>query len=459
MAEPATATLDQLAAQFPDGVLETDPDIVASYAHDESRFTDRHLPWAVASPSSTDEVATCVRLAAEAGIPVVVRGAGSGLSGAANAPEGSLVISTRRLDNIISIHPVDRYAVVQPGVVTGDVRAAVAKEGMFYPPDPGSVAFSTIGGNVATNAGGMCCVKYGVTGDFVIGLEAVLADGRIMRTGRRTMKGVAGYDLTRLLVGSEGTLAVITEITLRLVPASAPASTMVATFAMLGDAGRAVQAIAAAGVDTSMLELMDATTLRAVEAKAHLGFDTNIAAALIVQSDAPTAADQLAAAENACRSVGATEVIVSGDPAEADMLLEARRLALPALEDLGDWLLDDVCVPRSRVVDLIEHIARVSTEESLEIGVFGHAGDGNMHPTVIFDNADPNSRAAAVRAFNKITARTLELGGTVTGEHGVGRLKAGWLLQELDPVSLDVQQQIRRTLDPGGLFNPGAVLT
>jgi glycolate oxidase len=455
---PAAGDRDRLVARFPAGVLTTDQDIVASYAHDESRLSERNMPWAVASPATTDEVAQCMRLAAGAGIPVVVRGAGSGLSGAANAPAGALVLSTHRMARILEINVADRLAVVQPGVVTGALRAAVAEVGLFYPPDPGSVAFSTMGGNVATNAGGMCCIKYGVTGDFVVELEAVLADGRVMRTGRRTLKGVAGYDLTHLLVGSEGTLAIITEITVRLLPAPARAATMVAMFASLGDAGRAVAAIGEDAVDTSMLELMDRTTLGAVERKAHLGFDEDVAAALIVQSDAPSSADQLAAAESACRRCGATEVVISSDPDEADLLLQARRLALPALEELGDWLLDDVCVPRSRVVDLVEHIQRVGAEEGLEIGVFGHAGDGNMHPTIIFDENDEASRTAALRAFDSITACALDLGGTITGEHGVGRLKGRWLLRELDPVSAEVQAAVRRALDPQGLLNPGCVL-
>jgi glycolate oxidase len=450
--------LADLARRFPPGVLETDPDVVAAFAHDESRLTRRELPLAVASPRSTEEVATCVRLAAEAGVPIFVRGAGSGLAGGANAAAGSLVLSTRRLNRILRIETDDRYAVVQPGVITGDLRAAVAELGLFYPPDPGSVGFSTIGGNVATNAGGMCCVKYGVTGDFVIGLEAVLADGRVLRTGRQTLKGVAGYDLTRVLVGSEGTLAVITEVTVRLMSAPAPASTMVANFTSLADAGRAVAAVGRAASDISMMELMDATTLQAVQAKVQLGFDRDCAAALIVQSDAGGAEVQIALAATLCREEGASDVFVSSDATEAELLLEARRQALPALEALGDWLLDDVCVPRSRVVDLVQLVARVGQEENLRIGVFGHAGDGNMHPTIIYDAHDPSSSAACLRAFERITACALQLGGTITGEHGVGRLKSRWLRRELDPVNMDVHARLKQAFDPAGILNPGGVL-
>lgn len=434
-------------------VVSTDPDVTASYGFDQSRFTDRATPPIVLAPSTTDEVARCLRVAAEQGWTVVPRGAGSGLSGAANGDAEAVVLSTHRMTSIVSIDPVERIAVVQPGVITGDLRAAVAERGLFYPPDPGSVAISTIGGNVSTNAGGMCCVKYGVTGDFVLGLEVVLADGRVMRTGRRTAKGVAGYDLTHLFVGAEGTLGVVTEVTVRLLPAPREPLTLVATFGTLTAAGEAVAAITASGVSVSMLEIMDRTTLRAVDRMARMGFDDDTAAMLLVQSDATDAAQVLADVEKAC--VGAVDVAVGDDPAEGAMLLEARRLALPALEQVGDWLLDDVCVPRSRIVDLIRHIEDVAADEQLTIGVFGHAGDGNMHPTIIYDESDPASRAAALRAFDRITAHALDLGGTITGEHGVGRLKKGWLAEELDETAVDVHRAVRDALDPDGRMNPG----
>ena len=257
-------------------LVTTDPEVVASFARDEAALgvqggAGGAGPLAVVSPRSTADVAAVLAIAHEHRVPVVVRGAGSGLSGAAAAPDGSVVLSTRRLARVLEVDPVERLAVVQPGVVTGDLRAAAADAGLFYPPDPGSVAFSTVGGNVATNAGGMCCVKYGVTGDFVLGLEVVLADGTVARTGRRTAKGVAGYDLTALVVGSEGTLGVITEITVRLLPAPGPARTLVATFPSLGAAGAAVAAVTRAGLDLSMLEVMDRTTLDAVDRLTGMG--------------------------------------------------------------------------------------------------------------------------------------------------------------------------------------------
>lgn len=442
--------------ELPAAVVQTDPDVVASFAHDEAQLVERALPVAVLSPRSTEEVSACLRSAATAGLAVVTRGAGTGLAGGANAPEGSVVLNTRRLDRIVSIDVEERLAVVQPGVITADLRSAAADVGLFYPPDPGSVAISTIGGNVATNAGGMCCVKYGVTGDYVLGLQAVLADGRVMRTGRRTVKGVAGYDLTSLLVGSEGTLGVVTEITLRLLPAPPPPATAVSTFASLADAGRAVERIAADGLDVSLLELLDATTLAAIDA--HTGMGLAAEAMLLVQSDLPDPASAIEAVQAACAAAGAVDVVVTTDTEEGAQLLEARRQALPALERLGDWLLDDVCVPRRAIVALVEGIARVAADVGLTIGVFGHAGDGNMHPTIVFDRHDPDSLAAAHRAFDAITVLALELGGTITGEHGVGRLKSGWLTRELDPVALDVHRAVKGALDPDGRLNPGSVL-
>jgi len=450
--------LAELSGALPPDAVVTDPDLLASYCRDESQFTDAATPIAVLAPRSTEEVAVCLRACAAAGVPVVTRGAGSGLSGGANAVADGVVLSTHRMNQIIDVDPVERLAVVQPGVVTAALRAAVAEQGLLYPPDPGSVAMCSIGGNVATNAGGMCCVKYGVTGDFVEALEVVLADGRVLRTGTRTVKGVAGYDLTSLFVGAEGTLGVVTEITVRLVPAPRPPLTLVATFDELSAAGRAVAGIATARVAPSAVEILDRTTLRAVDDVARMDLG-DAAAMLLVQADSSDAETLLATVEGICLQTGAADVAVSDDPDESTMLMEARRLALPALERLGTgWLLDDVCVPRARIVDLIEIVEGVARQTGLTIGVFGHAGDGNLHPTVVFDQGVEESRAAAHRAFDQITAAALELGGTITGEHGVGRLKAGWLTRELDPVALEVQRNVRRTFDPAGLLNPGVQL-
>ena len=452
--ESVRAVIDSLPAE----IVVVDPDIVLGYARDQSGFTDNAMPAAVLLPRTTDEVSACLAAAHRHSVAVVPRGAGSGLSGGANATEACIVLSLHRMTAIVEVDAVNRIAVVEPGVVTADLRARVATDGLFYPPDPGSVEFSTIGGNVATNAGGMCCVKYGVTGDFVLGLQVVLADGRVMRTGRRTVKGVAGYDLTHLMVGSEGTLGVITEITVRLLPAPRPAQTLVASFPTLDGAGRAVSGISASGSTPSMLEILDRTTVMAVDEMAKMGIGENTAALLLVQSDDVDADVVLTDIAALCTCFGAEDVVVSSDPAEASMLLEARRLALPALEGLGDWLLDDVAVPRSRITDLIASVEMIASETGLTIGVFGHAGDGNLHPTIIYDDSDDASRAAAMSAFDAITRRALELGGTITGEHGVGRLKTGWLSIEQDETALSVQHAVKAALDPSGILNPGAVL-
>ncbi len=451
-----TAVADALAA-LPPEIVETDPDIVAGYAHDESQLTARAVPAAVVSPRSTQETVAFMRAAHRAGLSVVTRGAGTGLCGGANAPSGAVVLSTRRMASVVDIDVQERTATVQPGLITADLRAAVAAVSLFYPPDPGSVAISSIGGNVATNAGGMCCVKYGVTGDYVLGLEVVLVDGRVMRTGRRTVKGVAGYDLTRLLVGSEGTLGVITEITVRLRPAPPAPATVVATFDELQAAGRAVAHLVTAGLDLSLLEILDRTTIRAIDRRTAMGIAAE--AMLLIQTDSADPGPVADRVREVCRTLGAADVAVTSDPAEGQMFLEARRQALPSLEHLGDWLLDDVCVPRNRIVPLIAGIQEVASEESLTIGVFGHAGDGNMHPTVIFDAQQPESVAAAQRAFDRITALALRLGGTITGEHGVGRLKAPWLTRELDPTALEMHRAVKSAFDPDHRLNPGSVLS
>lgn len=450
-------TVRDLQHLLPAGTVVTDPDVVASYARDQSRFTEHHLPLAVVMPRSTAEVSHTLRVLHELGVPVVPRGAGSGLSGGANATPDGVVLSMHRMNRILEIDPDNRIAVVQPGVVTADLRRAAGEVGLAYPPDPGSVEMCTVGGNAATNAGGMCCVKYGVTADFVIGLEVVLADGRVMRTGRRTVKGVAGYDLTHLFVGSEGTLGVITEITVRLVPKPRTAHTLVASFTELRTAGAVVTAVIRQGLTPSLLEILDRTTVQAVDGLTRMGLGQDVAALLLVQSDDSDAEDVLDAVEETCRALGASDLARTSDPDEAELLLQARRLALPALERLGNWLLDDVAVPRSRIVDLITAVEEISDRYGMVIGVFGHAGDGNLHPTVIFDDADPDSRAAALAAFGEITGQALELGGTVTGEHGVGRLKRLWLAQELNPTALEVHAAVRKALDPRGLMNPGAV--
>ncbi|MGM1058792.1 FAD-binding oxidoreductase [Saccharothrix sp. Mg75] len=442
-----------------DAVL-TDADVTAAYRRDMMPLAPHGQPLAVVLPSSAEQVQAVVRACAAAGTPVVPRGAGSGLSGAANAVEGCVVLVTTKMNAIVEVDPDNRLAVVEPGVVNLDLRAAVEKHGLFYPPDPSSYDWCTIGGNLATNAGGLCCVKYGVTTDSVLGLDVVLADGELLRTGRRTVKGVAGYDLTKLFVGSEGTLGVITRATLALRPLPQAPATLVATFGSTAAAGAAVSRVVAEGVVPSLMEIMDRTSIRAVEQ--HLKTDLNAGAALLLcQSDSggEAARRELAAIEEACAAAGAELVYATDDVSEGRDLLAARRAVLPALEVYGAWLTDDVCVPRTRIADLIAGCERIADEVGLRVAVVGHAGDGNMHPTIVYDPSSEGELARARRAFEEILGLGLALGGTVTGEHGVGKVKREWLEREIGPVGLRVHRDVKRALDPRNLFNPGSMFS
>lgn len=462
------STVDDLLAVLPADRVLTDPDLLAGHSRDEADLCAAGTPLAVVRPQDTAEVAAAVRVAAAHGVPVVPQGARTGLTGAANAVDGALVVSLTGMDRILEIDPGERIAVVQPGVVNAELRRAAAKEGLTYPPDPGSWESSTIGGNVSTDAGGMCCVKYGVTGEYVLGMEVVLADGEILRCGRRTVKGVAGYDLTRLFVGAEGTLGIITEITVRLRPAAQEARTLVAVYPTMSAAGQAVSSIIAAGHVPSMLELLDRTHLRAIEAYWPMGLDTEAAAMLLVATDTgDRAAADLALIAECCREAGASELYVADDTVEAEALTAARRLAHPAMESLaaqrfpggrGGLVVDDVAVPRSRVVDLVTGVEEISARHGVLVGVVGHAGDGNLHPVIVVDRADPSSVDRGRLVFDEIMRLGLALGGTCTGEHGVGLLKRDWLARELGPVGMRVHRALKDALDPAGILNPGKVI-
>jgi glycolate oxidase len=448
-----------LRAGLPEDAVLDDPDVVASYSRDMAMFAPSGLPRAVVLARSTEEVRHAVRVAAAHRVPLVPRGAGSGLAGSSNGVDGGVTLVLTRMDAVLEVDPANRLAVVQPGVVNLSLRKAVEPYGLFYPPDPSSYDWCTIGGNLSTNAGGLCCVKYGVTTDFVLGLEVVLADGEVLRTGRRTVKGVAGYDLTRLFVGAEGTLGVITEATVSLRPVPEAPVTLVASFPSTASAGRAVEAVVRAGLVPSLLEIMDQTCIRAVDEWKRMDLDRSAEALLLGQSDSggARAAEEVATLASICEEAGADAVYSTGDLEEGRMLLAARRLVLPALEQLGATLIDDVAVPRSRIADLLSGTAAIAAEVGVTIGVVGHAGDGNMHPTVIFDAASPDERARARVAFDAILDLGLSLGGTITGEHGVGTLKVDWLAREVGPVSLRVHRAIKDALDPLGILNPGKV--
>lgn len=444
------------AAALADGDVVTDPDRLASYTRDRSTGSEAGEPFAVVFPRSTEQVAAVMLAAHEHRVPVVPRGAGSGLSGGSNAIDGSLIVCVEKMREVLEVDLGNGYVETQPGIFNTELRDHVGAKGMWYAPDPASKDFCSIGGNVNTNAGGLCCVKYGVTREAVLGLEVVLADGRITRLGRRTVKGVAGYDLAGLMVGSEGTLGIVTMARLRLRPLPPPATTAVAVFEDLVSAGTAVEHIMGE-LTPSMLELMDRTTIAAVEAHRPMGLDTSAEAILIAQSDAGGAAGEAEADRllAICERFGATETYRSEDPEQAEMLLGARRLAIPALEMIGDWLLDDIAVPRTQLAEAMRRITEISQRNDVMIGTFGHAGDGNLHPTIVVPRGDQAAAERAMLAFDEILDLALALGGTVTGEHGVGTLKRRHLAQELDDVAIDLHTRIKQAWDPLGILNPG----
>ncbi|WKK21693.1 FAD-linked oxidase C-terminal domain-containing protein [Streptomyces olivoreticuli] len=448
-----------LRAALPAEAVLTDPDVTASYAHDMASFCEAGRPAVVVLPRTVEHVQHIMRTATAHRVPVVPQGARTGLSGAANASDDCIVLSLVKMDRILEIDPVERIAVVEPGVVNAVLSRAVAEQGLYYPPDPSSWEQCTIGGNIGTASGGLCCVKYGVTAEYVLGLDVVLADGRLLTTGRRTAKGVAGYDLTRLFVGSEGSLGVVVKAVLALKPAPPQQLVLAAEFPSTAAACDAVREIMGRGHAPSLLELMDRTSLQAVNAMAHMGLPESTAALLLAAFDTPDPAPDLAAVAELCTAAGATEVVPADSPAESELLLQARRLTLPALEALkAATMIDDVCVPRSRLAAMLDGTAAIAEKYGLTIGVCAHAGDGNTHPVVCFDPADEDEARRARESFDEIMALGLSLGGTITGEHGVGVLKREWLARELGPVAMEVQRGIKAVLDPLGILNPGKVL-
>ena len=454
---PEDAVLAACAAALGDGDVVTDPDRLPTYQRDRSTGSPAGEPIGVVFPRTTEQVSAVLAAAYEHRVPVVPRGAGSGLSGGSNASDGSLIVCVEKMRDVLLVDEGNGYVETQPGIFNTELREHVAGHGLWYAPDPASKDFCSIGGNVNTNAGGLCCVKYGVTRDSVLGLEVVLADGRITRMGRKTIKGVAGYDLTGLMVGSEGTLGIVTMARLRLSPIPPDPATVVAVFSDIGAAGRAVSSIMNE-LRPSMLELMDNTSIVAVEEWRSMGLDTSAGALLIGQFDSPGAGEDARRLGEICEAGGASEVYVSQDPEESEMLVGARRMVIPALESSGDWLLDDVAVPRTRLADTMVAIQEVAARNDVQIATFGHAGDGNLHPTIVTPRGDDDAAARAQIAFDEILDVALSNEGSITGEHGVGSLKREALAKELDNVQIDLHSRIKEALDPRGILNPGKAL-
>ncbi|PKH44226.1 glycolate oxidase [Nocardioides alpinus] len=450
--------LAELVESLPAGVVVTDGDRIEKYRWDRSQDPHAGTPLAVVRAEDAGQVQTAVRWAARHDLPVVPRGAGTGLSGGASAVDGGLVLTLERM-TAIEVDPVCQVAVVEPGALNKDVKAAAAKHGLWYPPDPSSYEICSIGGNVATNAGGLCCVKYGVTTDYVLGLDVVLADGTLVTLGGTRIKDVAGLSLLKLFVGSEGTLGVVTRAIMRLVPAQVVGATLVAALPTMTAAAEAVVAIRRS-LRPSMLELMDQPSIRAVEAHRPMGLDTSAGALLVAQSDAPGSActAEVEAMSAACRAAGAGEVFVTTDADEGELFVQARRMVIPAVEVLGELMLEDVGVPVPRLPELVDAVARIAERHDLLIPVVAHAGDGNTHPLIVVPRGDDAAKLRALAAFEEIMHAAIALDGTITGEHGVGRTKKSALPAQLGEDVMALTRRVKDALDPQGILNPGAVL-
>jgi glycolate oxidase len=414
----------------------------------------------VVFPQNTAQVAACVKLAAEHKISIVTRGSGTGLSGGSVPSGDCIVLCLVQMDAILEVDPRNLTLRAQCGAITAKIDEAASVHGLFYPPDPGSLKISTIGGNVAENSGGLRGLKYGVTRDYVMGLEVVLPDGRIIRLGNACVKDVAGYSMKDLFIGSEGTLGIVTEVLLKLLPRPAARRTMLATYERMEDAAETVSAIIAAAIIPCTLEFLDQMTIRCVEAYAKIGLPTDCAALLLMETDGHTAAvaDEAEKMLAIAKAHGAREVTIAANAEESMRLASARRSAFSALARMRPTtILEDVTVPRSELATMVSFIAATANRHQLQVGTFGHMGDGNLHPTFLTDERDTDEMHRVHLALDEIVAKTLALGGTITGEHGVGLAKKQWLRQQLGDDSYELMRQIKHTLDPNQLLNPGKI--
>jgi len=440
-----------------DANVLTAPEDLVVYSFDGTAAISQ-LPGCVAFVTSTDHVSQVLKLASSQRIPVVTRGSGTGLSGGSVPARDCIVLCTARMNRILELDPANLTLSVEPGVTTLQVADAAAAAGLFYPPDPGSMKISTIGGNVAENSGGLRGLKYGITRNYVMGLTVVLADGEIVKMGNKCVKDVAGYSLKDLFIGSEGTLGVITEILLKLIPKPASKRTMVATFDAMDAAAQTVSDIIAAKIIPCTLEFLDRTTIRCVEDFAKVGLPTDCEALLLMETDGHPAqvaeeADQMVAI---ARRNGSREVRIAKDDAEANQLAAARRSAFSALARMSPTtILEDATVPRSELARMVRFVDGVARRHNLRIGTFGHMGDGNLHPTFLTDERNHEEMHRIHEAFNEIFDEAIRLGGTITGEHGIGLAKKGFLPKFAGDAQMRVMRELRKVLDPQGLLNPG----
>ena len=450
----------KLIALVGSDVVRSDAVSLQAYSRDATPMFEG-LPEVIVTPRNTEEVSKIVKFAHDTKTPIIARGAGSNLCAATVPLNGGIVMSMNNMNKVLEVSKSEMIAVVQPGVTNLALDQLVEKEGLRFVPDPGSRNVSTIGGNVATSAGGLRGLKYGTTRNYILGLEAVLGTGEIIRTGGRLVKDVAGYDVTRLLVGSEGTLAVFTEITVALAPRPEASKYGVAYFEDLAAAAGAVEKIITSGILPATLEFLDNTCLVAVEDFAHLGLDTKAGALLLFGDDGDAISIEQSVskmAEIAKSSSGCRGVTLAADVAAAEALLYARRCSLPALARLSSLsILEDIAVPRKVMAEVVTRIEAIGKKHGLRIGTFGHAGDGNLHPTIVLDKDNPLEVVAAELALAEIFALPHEFGGSITGEHGVGSAKLPYLEGKIGPVNMELQRNIKKVFDPAGILNPGRI--
>jgi glycolate oxidase len=453
------STLDALRKIVGTPQLLTQKEDMLTYSYDAA-VLDPVMPAAAVIPETTDQVGEIIALCYENHIPITVRGSGTNLSGGTIPQSSGIVILTGRMNRIIEINEADMYAVVEPGVVTATLAAQVEKRGLFYPPDPGSMAVSTIGGNVAENAGGLRGLKYGVTKDYVMGLQFFDSQGNYIKTGSKTVKCATGYNITGLMVGSEGTLGVLDQVILKLIPAPKARQAMVAVYDTLEQASETVAGIISARIVPATLEILDNFTIRAVEDFSKAGLPTDAAALLLIEVDGHPAvvAEEAEQVKALCLKMGARTIDRAKDDAQRDKIWAARRSALSALAQLKPTLvLEDATVPRSRIPDMVRALQKIGKKYAIDIGTFGHAGDGNLHPTILTDRRNKEEFHRVEQAIEEIFDTALAMGGTLSGEHGTGIAKAPFLEKEAGYSSILFSRQLRAALDPRNILNPGKI--
>ncbi len=441
---------------LPKDSIEFNSETLKNFSQDRAIIESYGKAIALVMPKSKQEILSVVKIANKFKIPIVPRGAGTGLTGGSNAIDNCILLSLHRLNKILSIDVSNRMAIVEPGVINSAIKEEVAKKNLFYPPDPASYDISSIGGNVATNAGGLCCVKYGVTRDYVMGLEVVLGTGEVINTGRKTIKNTSGYDFTGIFIGSEGTLGIITKITLKLLPTPPISSTGIAYFNDLPNAGKAILEIFNKGFDPNLMEIIDNLSLIQVQKVYSMSVDTNASCVIMMQTNGVNSFDDIKKMLAICIKNGAYNTKNVNDPKEGEKIFEIRRKVWPAFEKLGKSMLpEDVAVPRQNLAKLLQGIINIGKKYKIEIPTIGHAGDGNLHPLFVFDH-NKNEEVDKVRkAFVDIINLSLKLGGTIAGEHGIGTLKKDFIKYELDEIQLKKMKEIKNLFDPNSILNPG----